>query len=430
MFQMTKGFDQILDDLKDKKILVIGDLMLDKFIWGSISKISAESSVPVVRVENETYNPGGIGNTANNIVSLGGDVLIVGVIGEDNIGDILLDELKKRNISDEGIFRDNSRPTIQKIRVMSQSQHLLRVDYEKEHYIKKELEGKIINILIKKVPEIDSIIVSDYIKGTITENIANKIIELAHKYNKPILIDTKPKHVRFYKNVTLVKPNLKEAIEMTGEHDLIEIGNKLKEQFNSNILITKGKDGMSLFFKDGGHIDIPTKAREVFDVSGAGDTVIATLGLALGANASLEDSVNLANIAAGLVVEKRGIVAVTREEMKNHLKIHIVPKEWGEEHWLVNDIYCGKRLILKKGYRCSLHYHKKKDETFYVAKGKVLLELHGKKIIMNPGDSQRIKPNDIHRFSGLENSEIIEFSTHHDEEDTYRKEPSGKIPEF
>ena len=427
---MKTNLDKILRDMNGKKILVIGDLMLDKFIYGNVETMSEEASVPVVKIDRTEYNLGGAGNTANNISSLNGIAFIVGVIGNDNEGETLLKEFKKKNILHDGVFVDGSRPTIQKTRILGETQQMIRMDYEITNYINKELEGKINDYLSKKISKIETIIVSDYAKGTITENIAKNLVGLALKYDKIIVVDTKPKHAEFYRKVTLLKPNLKEAIKMADTSDLIEAGKILKEKFNSNVLITKGKDGMSLFLKDGKYLEIPTKAREVFDVSGAGDTVLATLGLALSANANLEDAVYLANIAGGLVVERKGVVTITQKDIIEYLKVPIISKVWGEEHWLVNESYCGKRLILNKGYRCSLHYHEIKDETFYVAKGKVLLELHGKKIIMNPGDSQRIKPNDIHRFSGLENSEIIEFSTHHDEEDTYRKEPSGKIPEF
>ena len=424
---MENSLSKLLDDMNDKKVLIVGDLMLDKFIWGDISRVSAESPVPIIKVERVTYNSGGSGNTANNIVSLGGKVIVVGIIGNDAEGEILLKELKNKNVDCDGIFIDKSKPTIQKVRVMGQSQHLIRLDYEDDNYINGKIEIEIIKFIEDKICDADIVIISDYIKGTITEQVAKILVELANGHKKSIVVDTKPKHAHFYKNVTLVKPNLKEAIEMSGTDNLMEIGNKLKEFFNANILVTKGKDGMSLFLKDGKYLEIPTKAREVYDVGGAGDTVIATLGLALGANAMLEDAVNLANIAAGIVVEKRGVVPIDRDELRDHLKIPVYPKVWGEERWLANEDYCGKLLILKNGYRCSLHYHKNKDETFYIIKGKILLELSGKKIIMGPGASQRIKPNEVHRFSGLEDSEILEISTHHDENDSYRIELSGKM---
>ncbi len=421
---MEKNYNDILNNIKETKVLVIGDLMLDKFVYGDASRISIEAPIPIVNVKKIEYNPGGAGNTASNVASLGGNAIVIGVIGDDDSGKILLNEFDKRNILAEGVFVENSRPTTEKTRILGGTQQMIRVDYEKDYDISKDLEDKIIDYLSNNINDIETIIVSDYAKGTITEDIAKRLVYLKFN-NKNVLVDTKPKHADFYKNVTLVKPNLREAIEITGKYELADIGFGLVEKFNSDILITKGKEGMSLFTKNGDHISMPTKAREVYDVSGAGDTVIAMMGLALNAKASLEDAVKLANIAAGLAVERRGIVSVRLDEIRDYLGLYVVPKVWGEEHWLVNDDYCGKRLILKKGYRCSLHHHKLKDETFYVARGKVLLELNNKKIEMNPGDLQRIRPNEIHRFSGLEDSEIIEFSTHHDENDVYRIEPSG-----
>ncbi len=424
---MKKSLEKIIDDMWSKLVLIIGDLMLDKFIWGSISRISAEAPVPIVNVEKVTYVPGGSGNTANNVASLAGRAIAVGVVGDDSAGDILLNELKIRNISIDGIFKDDTKHTIEKTRIMGESQHLLRYDYEENSYISNNVEAKINDYLSGQVADVNAVIISDYAKGSITEKLARHLVNLCNKYDKVIIVDTKPKHSRFYKNVTLVKPNIKEAIEMSGEHDLIKAGGKLKKYFDANILITRGKDGMSLFLKNGDYIEMPTRAREVYDVSGAGDTVMATIGSALGTRSSLEDAVHLANIAAGIVVEKRGVVPVTMEELKNQLKIPFYPKVWGEERWLVNEDYCGKLLRLNKGFKSSLHYHKNKDETFYVTKGKVLLELTKDRIIMNPGDLQRIRPGQIHRFSGLEDSEIIEFSTHHEEEDSYRIEKSGKM---
>ena len=315
-----KGLYDIIEDFKDKKVLVIGDLMLDKFIFGDVNRISAEAPVQVVKVEKIDHSPGGAGNTANNITSLGGKAYITGVIGNDEEGEVLLSEFKKRNIDVEGIIKDNSRPTTQKTRVMGMSQHLIRFDHEKDHYIEKTLEYKIIDYLQDNIKLIDCVIVSDYIKGTITEKIAKSLIYLVNNNEKNILVDTKPKHSKYYKDITLLKPNLKEAIEMTGEQELIKIGYKLKDQFNANILITRGKEGMSLFFKEGKYLDIAADTRDVFDVGGAGDTVIATAGLALCAKASLEDAAYLANIAASIVVSKIGIVPITLEEIKYKLE--------------------------------------------------------------------------------------------------------------
>lgn len=401
--------------------------MLDKFIWGKVKRISPEAPVQVVNVNKVETMPGGAGNAANNISSLGGEAITIGIIGDDYEGEILFNSLKKANINTEGIFKDNIRNTIKKTRVMGDFQHLLRIDYEKKQYISDELESKIIECLLKKIPGVDVILISDYNKGTITEHIAKTTIKVAKQHNKKILVDANPEHSHFYKDFDLFTPNLLEATTISETKDLDETGRILMEKLNANILVTKGKDGMSLFLKNGERYDITTRAREVYDVAGAGDTVISTLALALAADADLKDAINLSNIAAGLVVEKRGVVTTTPEEIKRYLNVQIVPKVWGEEHWLVNEDYCGKRLMVKKGYQCSIHYHKLKDETFHLVKGKIILELNGNKIIMNAGESQRVKPGEKHRFIGLEDSELIEFSTNHRDDDSYRDTVSGKV---
>lgn len=423
---MKNKVTPILNNMQGKKILVVGDLMLDEFIWGKVQRISPEAPVQVVSVTKTEVMPGGAGNATNNIAALGGNVFAVGVIGDDQIGEILIKEFEKRRANTQGVFKDKTKNTTKKTRIMGAGQHLLRIDYEKKEYITDEMESKLTDFLLKKIPEIDAVLISDYNKGTITEHIAKSAINIARQHNKKVLVDANPEHADFYKDFDLFTPNLKEATTISGTKSLEETGRILKEKFNANILITKGKDGMSLFLKNGERYDIATRAREVYDVAGAGDTVISTLALALAADSDLKDAINLANIAAGLVVEKRGVVTTSPEEIKKYLDVQIVPKVWGEEHWLVNEDYCGKRLMLKKGYRCSLHFHKNKDETFHLARGKVLLELNGEKIIMNPGESQRIKPGEKHRFTGLEDSELIEFSTNHKEDDSFRDELSGK----
>jgi len=298
---------------KGKNILIIGDIMLDKYIFGKVERISPEAPVQILDVQKEEFVPGGAANVANNIASLNGNALMVGIIGDDNEANILKKELKKRNINTEGIFIDNQKPTTQKVRVLGQKQQLLRIDYEKREYINKEIENKIIDF-VKNKKDIQAIIVSDYAKGVITENLLNEIKSL----NKTLIVDPKPKNMKFYKDVTLVTPNIKEAKEMTKKEDINEIGKQLQEQLNTQILITRGKDGMSLFEKE--ITNIPTKAKEVYDVSGAGDTVVATLTLALTAGASLKQAATLANHAAGITVGKLGTSTVTTDEIKESLE--------------------------------------------------------------------------------------------------------------
>lgn len=321
---MKQRLLKILEEFKSKKILVIGDIMLDKYIWGDVSRISPEAPVQVVNVVRETYEPGGASNVANNVASLGGNSFMVGIVGNDDAKNILLQELKKRKINTEGIFTDNDKPTIQKIRVMGRSQQLLRVDYEKKEHVHKYIENSIVEFLKKIVKNVDVIIISDYAKGVITNSICSKLIQLSKDYNKSIIVDPKPKHSDFYSNVTLITPNNSEASEMTGIEDgtdeaIAEIGSKLLKQLGTNVLITRGEKGMSLFEKNGNVTHIPTKAKEVYSIIGAGDTVVSTLALALASGAELKEAAMLANIAAGIKVGKIGTASVSIEEIKKEL---------------------------------------------------------------------------------------------------------------
>jgi D-beta-D-heptose 7-phosphate kinase/D-beta-D-heptose 1-phosphate adenosyltransferase len=307
----------ILDKFKGKNILIIGDVMLDKYIFGGVERISPEAPVQVVEVKKEEYLPGGAANVGSNIAALQGNAFMIGITGKDKEAEILLEELKKRNINTEGIFVDDKKPTTQKVRILGQKQQLLRIDYEKKDYLSKEVEEKIINFVKGKINEIDAIIISDYAKGVITENLINEIKNIAN--NKIIIVDPKPKHMNFYNNVSLVTPNLKEAKEMTNKEEIEEVGKELLDNLKASILITRGEKGMSLFEKEE-ITNIPTKAKEVYDVSGAGDTTVATLTLALTAGATIKQAAILANHGAGITVGKIGTSTVSIEEIKQSLE--------------------------------------------------------------------------------------------------------------
>ncbi|MEQ8222183.1 MAG: D-glycero-beta-D-manno-heptose-7-phosphate kinase [Candidatus Eremiobacterota bacterium] len=314
--------DKILDNFKDKNILVIGDIMLDKYIYGEVDRISPEAPVQVVNVKKEKYILGGAANVANNTASLGTRTNICGVTGEDEAGNILLSCLQEKHINGDMVFGDKAKKTIQKIRVVSQSQQLIRIDYENTVDISKDTEEKIIQQLKKKIHNYDVIVISDYAKGTITKEIAEFVIKYS---NKKVIIDPKPKHKEFYKGAYLITPNLKEAVEMTGiyaenEDAISIIGHKLMEEMNSHILITCGAQGMYLFKKDGDFFKLPTKAREVYDVTGAGDTVIATIATAIASGGTMKEASYIANYAAGIVVGKAGTATTTVEEIKREIK--------------------------------------------------------------------------------------------------------------
>ncbi len=315
----------ITDKFKGKKIIVIGDIMLDKYIWGDVSRISPEAPVQVVKVEKESFSPGGAANVANNVASLQGISYMVGIVGNDLAKEDLIIELKKRNIMTEGIIADNNKPTIQKIRVVGRGQQLLRFDYEKAGYLDEDHEKELLKFIVTKIKGSDAIILSDYAKGVITKSLSRNIIDLANKFNKPIIIDPKPNHKNFYNNATLITPNNKEACEMaskevTNNHEIMNIGKNFVTELNSNVIITRGEKGMTVFEKSGEVTDMPTKAKEVFDIVGAGDTVVATLALALATGASLKQAAVLANYAAGITVGKVGTSTVTVEEIKEAIK--------------------------------------------------------------------------------------------------------------
>ncbi|MDP2750157.1 MAG: D-glycero-beta-D-manno-heptose-7-phosphate kinase [Nanoarchaeota archaeon] len=314
---------KLISKFKGKNILIVGDVMLDKFIAGGVSRISPEAPVQVVSVNRESYVPGGAGNVASNIAALGGNGKLVGIVGTDHAGEIIKSELRQRKI-EPLLVETKSRPTTQKIRVLAQNQQLLRIDYEEEEKIDHELENHITETITKHLDKTDIIVVSDYAKGVITKKIMALIISSAKKKKIPVLIDPKPKNKEFYKGATLITPNHKEANQMCSlpdnrnDESLINVGTRLAKELKTNVLITRGEKGMSLFEIEKQKITqthIPTKAKEVYDVTGAGDTVIGTLAVALAAGATLKEAMTLANHAAGIVVGKVGTATCSVEEL-------------------------------------------------------------------------------------------------------------------
>lgn len=313
-----------MENFKDKRILVIGDIMLDKYIWGDVSRISPEAPVQVVNVVKETYEAGGAANVANNVSVLTGKAFMAGIAGNDEAKKILLEELSKKGIDTDGIFLDKDKPTTQKVRIIGKSQQLLRVDYEKKEHAHKDIEGKMVSFLDKIIKQVDVVVISDYAKGVITPAICNKLVQMAKEHNKAIIVDPKPKHKNLYVNVTLITPNNAEASEMTGIEDgdeaVLDMGSKLLKYLNANVLVTRGEKGMSLFEKDGSTTHIPAKAKEVYSIIGAGDTVVATIALAIASGADLKEAATLANIAAGIKVGKIGTASVSIEEIKREIE--------------------------------------------------------------------------------------------------------------
>ena len=320
------GYRRIISNFSKARVLVIGDLILDQFLWGDVSRISPEAPVPVVWVKKESYMPGGASNVANNLRSLGADVHLVGVIGDDAGGAILKGELDRKGIRTAGVLTDSSRPTILKTRVVAQHQQVVRIDKEKVERFSDEITSGMAAYVESVIKDIDAVIIEDYGKGVITPAILAKIVPLAKRYNKVISVDPKEEHFNYYRGISVITPNNHEAsravgFQITDEATLLKAGRKLLDKLNCKIvLITLGEHGMAVFQKNKPMRHIPTVAQEVFDVSGAGDTAIASYTLSLVSGADPVQSAHISNCAAGIVVGKVGIAVVSPEELLSRIK--------------------------------------------------------------------------------------------------------------
>ncbi len=324
---MNKGFyEDIIAQFGDKKILAIGDVYLDEYMLGEVVGISEEAPVPVFIFKESLFTPGAMANVANNVKALGADVTLVGVIGSDEGARRLVEELKNKNIGTDGLFEDLQRPTTHKIKVMAGSsqrayQHVYRIDKESRQDISRELEHQIMAFLDQAIPESDAVIISDYRNGVITPELLPYAIKMGRKHNKIVTADSRG-NLLDYKNVTVIKPNVAEVertLHASIETDdaIIVAGKALMERLNAeNVLITCGKDGMWLFEEGIPPVHMPAVTREeVADVTGAGDTVLATLTVALSSGASVREAATLSNYAAGICVRKLGAATVSPEEI-------------------------------------------------------------------------------------------------------------------
>lgn len=315
-----------ISDFKGTSVLVIGDLILDQFIWGDVSRISPEAPVPVVWVKRESFMPGGASNVANNLRSLGATVHLVGVIGDDENGAILKGELEQKGIITRGVFVDESRPTILKTRVVAQHQQVVRIDREKIDRLDDGAVSKMILYIEGMIDEVDAVIIEDYGKGVITPRLLARVIPIARRKGKIISVDPKEEHFNFYKGVTVITPNNHEAsravgFEIKDNATLKKAGDMLLGKLGCKIaLVTLGENGMAVFQKAKPMKHIPTVAQEVFDVSGAGDTVIASFTLSLAAGADPVQAAYISNYAAGIVVGKIGIAVVTPDELLDSMR--------------------------------------------------------------------------------------------------------------
>ena len=303
------------------KVLVVGDVMMDEFIWGTVTRISPEAPVPVVDVIRETRLLGGAANVINNIVSAGGGALLAGVVGADAPGREVCRMLEDAGVGAQGIMVDHDRPTTIKTRVVAHGQQVVRFDREKRLALSREVAHKLNHFVDQAGEEVHGVIISDYGKGVVTKGLMDQVRRVFKTGDRVVAVDPKVNNFKLYRNVTVLTPNHHEAAQgarmvVESGEDIQKAGQKILEELDCiSVLITRGEQGMTLFEQGGNIQNIPTVAQEVFDVTGAGDTVIAILTMGLAAGLSLTEAAILANFAAGIVVGEVGTSAVTADEL-------------------------------------------------------------------------------------------------------------------
>jgi D-glycero-beta-D-manno-heptose-7-phosphate kinase len=317
----------IIENFSRSRVLVVGDIMADHFIWGKVSRISPEAPVPVVDVKKDHFALGGCANVLNNIFAMGGRVHLAGVVGSDETGRRLLSEFRSQGLDTGGIVVEAGRPTTLKTRIVAHGQQMVRFDREDRKPVQAKSVRKILSYIESLRDDLGALVVSDYSKGVVTRPLLEGIRKMIA--GRPIFtcVDPKQRDFSVYQGFDIITPNHHEAGYAAGEEmqngqDHIRVGMMLLQQYDFKaLLMTRGEEGMSLFERDGRmrHTAFPAEAREVFDVTGAGDTVIGVLALSMAAGASFREAAYLANHAAGIVVGKAGTATVTREELKRAL---------------------------------------------------------------------------------------------------------------
>ena len=324
----TQRLQKILNQFPKRRILVTGDVMLDRFLWGKVSRISPEAPVPVVDVTSESVFPGGAANVARNLRALGAGVSVLGVLGDDSAGEQLRDSLDQQGVDTEGLIVDPNRPTTLKTRIVAHNQQVVRFDREKRDALTPTIEGKMLQVFGSHLENVAAVIFEDYAKGVLSQKLLNVMQRLARKERKLTAADPNSRRLLRYAGLTAVTPNRSEAFAAAGmpsvepadevlrDEALMRVGQTLLRVWQPrNLLITLGEQGMCLFRPGKKPHHIPTVAQEVFDVSGAGDTVIATLVLALAAGANPIEAAEISNHAAGVVVGKIGTATCSPDEL-------------------------------------------------------------------------------------------------------------------
>ena len=319
---------EILNRFREARILVVGDIMMDRFIWGKVTRISPEAPVPVVLVERETFLLGGASNVVNNIHSLGGRVSLCGVTGDDEMGQKIAKELTRKGVDIQGLMVEEGRQTTAKTRIIAHHQQIVRIDREMTDPPKSSTFRGLLRFIDDNLRHFDGIVLSDYGKGLLTKDLIRAVIHRASESKKFVMVDPKVKNFFFYRGATVITPNTAEAssaagISITGLPSLKRVGKALLKRLRcAALVITRGEEGMALFEADQEPYLVSTVAKEVFDVTGAGDTVIGTMSLAMAAGAGVREAATLANHAAGIVVGKVGTATVTREELVRAIKVN------------------------------------------------------------------------------------------------------------
>ncbi|KPK95327.1 MAG: hypothetical protein AMJ94_00060 [Deltaproteobacteria bacterium SM23_61] len=316
----------LIPKLKNARVMVIGDLMVDEYIWGSVSRISPEAPVPVVSVTSESLRLGGAGNVLNNIYTLGGKVMLGGVVGNDDMGRKVLQDLHKMGADTQAVAVEPDWITTVKTRIIAHHQQVVRYDREVVRVIRPEPLKKILTVLEERIHELDAVLISDYGKGVVCPEMVDAVRSITLGAGKILTVDPKVQNVHLFQKFTVITPNHHEAAQATGrwiqtEEDLVSVGRQLLGRLQAkSILITRGEKGMSLFQDTGDITHIPTMAKEVFDVTGAGDTVISVLTMALAVGADVKQAAALSNYAAGIVVGEVGTATLKSSELEDAVR--------------------------------------------------------------------------------------------------------------
>ncbi|MFO8144432.1 MAG: D-glycero-beta-D-manno-heptose-7-phosphate kinase [Candidatus Syntrophosphaera sp.] len=312
---------EILKEFTGKRILVLGDVMLDHYVWGNVERISPEAPVPVLEAQSEEIRLGGAANVALNIRSLGAEALLLGVIGEDPPADTMKKLLKEKGIGGGYLVPDPDRSTTLKTRIGAVNQQILRIDYESKTDIREKVIDRVLDWLGKLLPDCDALIIEDYNKGLLTKDLIRATLEIARINKVPVAVDPKLQNFLAYGGVEILKPNYKEiqsvlATSFRDDNEFFEAALRLRREMQvKNLIVTRGNLGMYIFDDDGKPMHLPTVARQVYDVSGAGDTVISALTLAYASGADIKLATELANHAAGVVCGIKGTASVSPEEI-------------------------------------------------------------------------------------------------------------------